>query len=1364
MKNRLTKLKSLIVLCSTVLATAAFGQVTQIFDGHSLTNLPLPAITNVDTATNYVGGVAPNAGNGDTAEFDGLLPGPLSLGYNGGWQSGPGASGVTLHMTANQTNSIYIDNLAALPNPPNFAINGIQLDSGAGALTIGSDSLVFNYAGRPGGANHQVINNSTNLVKIGSGFHMIAGGGSPFTFDFMGTGDFLIKTFLVTDNTPNNNTTFTVDTTGTVTWSPTPAAIGYLNAVAAVNVNSGLLIMTTNHPKIGNTPFLINGAFRFNAPGALQNISGAISGSGVLQVSNGTLSLSSTLSTFGGTNLLSGGTLIVNGAETVGSSGPLGSGGVISFAGGTLAYSVNNSFDYSARFDTAAGQLYSIDTAGQTLAFSNALTSAGGSFTKLGAGTLTLAGANTFTGPTTINGGKLVIQRSSGTGAITVADGAALGITENDSQIKPSTLTLGTTAGVVLEFNNVTNKTTPSLVAGTISAAGPVTININSGVFGTIGQTYPLFSWTSGSAPAVTLGSVSGAAGALSTNGNTIVLTITSTPYVWTGGASGAWDKTTSGNWVQSGNPVTFTDGVLALLDDTAAGTRSLTISGLVQPVSITVDNDGLPYSIASSPGNFIGGSGGLTMNGNGLLTLSGGANTNSGGTVINSGTVSVGVLANGGAPSDIGSASNSPAGLVLNGGVLQYTGPAVDIDRQFTLGSSGGTLDSSGTGALRLTNNTPVALSGTGPRTLTLTGTLADTNTLTANVANSSSGATALSKSGPGTWILTGTNAYSGLTTINNGVLQIGVGGGNGTIGTGPVDNNRGLDFNRSGTLTVSGAISGTGAVTNDGPGTVILAANNSYSGGTVINAGTVQIGTGGTSGSLNVGSQVIDNGTIVFNSKTPITISGFGANISGTGNVRIVTGTLKATGNNSYTGWTEIDSGATFQPSDGNSGIFSGVGSVITNNGTIFMTRQDAFVFGISNNIVGTGKLVVDTGNQNSGLVNLAGTNTYTGGTFIGGSGIVLGDGVTPNAGTILGNVVFTNTTGPSVNTFSQNKMLVFDYPGDFTFTNAILSRVSDGSSAANSGSVVQMGPGVLTLAGVNNYPGSTIVGTGTLRVGTGGTIGNIGTGDIVLTNNGTLIMNRSDSVTINGLIRDDVANGNGFGTFVQAGPGTVTLTATNTGTGPTTVSNGTLVVNSSVGGDLNVYGGTLVAGGAGVVGSLHVAGIMNIAAGGTLSVAVNKTLAVSNTLVTVDSGSINATGGTLNVADLGPSLAVGDRFVLFNAPVTGGNSLAVVSTFYTFNNNLAVDGSISVASIVQPAAPKINNVSLSGTNIVISATNNAGTGGGSYTLFGTNNLTAPLSTWPIISTGTFDNSGNLFLTNAVKNGANFFILRVP
>ena len=113
---------------------------------------------------------------------------------------------------------------------------------------------------------------------------------------------------------------------------------------------------------------------------------------------------------------------------------------------------------------------------------------------------------------------------------------------------------MGATAGATLEFFNVTNRTTaPIAVSGAITAAGPITVNISSGVF-VAGNTYPLISRGSGTpSPVVNPPTVSGTAGILFTNGNTIVLSIPAAPYTWTGGASGSWDATTTGDWQQGG-------------------------------------------------------------------------------------------------------------------------------------------------------------------------------------------------------------------------------------------------------------------------------------------------------------------------------------------------------------------------------------------------------------------------------------------------------------------------------------------------------------------------------------------------------------------------------------------------------------------------------------------------------------------------------------------------------------------------------------------------------------------------------------------------------------------------------------------
>ncbi len=223
-------------------------------------------------------------------------------------------------------------------------------------------------------------------------------------------------------------------------------------------------------------------------------------------MNQGTLALSGN-NTFIGTNYLAGGELIVARAENVGSTGPLGQNGIITFSGGTLGFSSANTFDYSPRFDTAAGQQFSFDVpSGLIVGFSNALTSSGGTLNKLGSGTLLLAGTNTYNGLTTVWAGKLVIQGQNANGPITVADGQTLGVVEDALVDAPGSLILGTTIGAILEFDNVMNvSTAPIAVSGAVTAAGPISFNIASGKFNTIGQTFPLLSWGSGLPPKIWL-------------------------------------------------------------------------------------------------------------------------------------------------------------------------------------------------------------------------------------------------------------------------------------------------------------------------------------------------------------------------------------------------------------------------------------------------------------------------------------------------------------------------------------------------------------------------------------------------------------------------------------------------------------------------------------------------------------------------------------------------------------------------------------------------------------------------------------------------------------------------------------------
>ena len=768
----------------------------------------------------------------------------------------------------------------------------------------------------------------------------------------------------------------------------------------------------------------------------------------------GTLTFGGASTFSGNINLTGTGELIAGSTENVGVSGPLGQGGTISFNGGTLGWNLANAFDYSSRFDTSANQAYNLDTGGASPTLATGLSSSGGTLTKLGGGTLTLAGANTYSGLTTVSVGQLLFQGTkSGTGNITVSDGATLGVVENGSQITPNTLTLGAATGMILEFNNVTNHTTATLAPNNLASAGTVTINVNSGRFILIGETFALLKWTSGSAPAVSLGFLAGAGGHLVTNVNEIDVVIDDPPYIWTGANSAIWDTATI-NWNRNALPTTWVNGHYALLDDSSTITN-ITLTGTITPTNASINNSSSPYSITNSPGNVIGGGGSLTKTGNGTLTLPGGANSYTGVTTIGGGVVGVDVLANGGSASDIGAASSATTNIVLNGGTLLYTGPGVSIDRLFSVGPGGATIDSEGAAALAFTNTGSLGMSGNGPRTLTLTGPNAFGDTIASAIVNHPAG-TSLKKTGLGTWILTGTNTYAGGTALASGTLQVGVGGPSGTMGNGNISTATGtsIDFQRAGTLTVPGAISGTASVINDGTGTVILANNNSYTGGTTINAGTLQVGNGGGTGSLNGGQPIVNNSLVVFNTAGSFTYQ-CGGLISGTGNVIVQGGGfIKAIGANTYTGWTRIDAGTTFQPHEGQDGAL--VSSVVTNNGTLRLVSQDA-TFIYAGPIVGSGRVQIGANNVNVGVITLTGTNTYTGGTFIGDNAIIFGDGSTPGAGSFVGNVTFTNNFDSSDD---QPRTLTFNRPAgdDFTFSGTITTNFT--SAQANLGIVQQNG----------------------------------------------------------------------------------------------------------------------------------------------------------------------------------------------------------------------------------------------------------------------------------------------------------------
>ncbi len=161
-------------------------------------------------------------------------------------------------------------------------------------------------------------------------------------------------------------------------------------------------------------------------------------------------------------------------------------------------------------------------------------------------------------------------------------------------------------------------------------------------------------------------------------------------------------------------------------------------------------------------------------------------------------------------------------------------TGPAGDSKL------SAGSLDGGGTFNL-------------GANELTVGGNNLSTN-VTGIIADGGSGGgtgARLVKTGTGTMTLSGANTYTGGTTISAGALQIGNGG---TIGSvlGNITNNAALIFNRSDAVTFGGAIGGSGTLVKTGLGVLTLTGTNTYTGGTTINSGLLQLGDSGNTGKI--------------------------------------------------------------------------------------------------------------------------------------------------------------------------------------------------------------------------------------------------------------------------------------------------------------------------------------------------------------------------------------------------------------------------------------------------------------------------------------------------------------------------------
>lgn len=1072
-----------------------------------------------------------------------------------------------------------------------------------------------------------------------------------------------------------------------------------------------------------------------------------ISGAGTLTQAGGGTTILTGGNSYTGTTFLQAGTLQIGNGAT---AGTLGSGAVVTSSGATLA--VNRSNDLTM-FNVISGP---------------------GSLKKQGAGNLSLRGANSFTGVTTIEQGVLTVNpvaatHTLGGGGDVVVEAAG---------------TLAFSAGSDFSFANVISGSGAVLRSGSSAVVTLTGSNSYTGstrlVTGVLGVQTLANGGTDSS-----IGAAAADAGNLVFDGGTLR---------YTGGGS-TTDRLFS---VGTGSAIIEANGSGALQFTNSgalgfngqSGTRLLALRG--------------SNTDANSLAAVIGDNGGATSvrkDGSGTWVLSG-ASTYSGSTRVLGGTLIVSSLADAGAASSIGAAGVSETNLVLSAGAtLRYTGSGDSIDRLFSVGTTGGTIDSSGTGALVFTGTGSMGFDGLNvARTLTLRGSNTGDNTISA-VIGSQGGATSLTKADAGKWVLNGDNTYSGLTTISAGTLQVGAGGVSGSLGSGNVTNNGALVVDRSDSISFGQTISGGGTFTQAGSGTTILSGVNTLTGVTTISAGTLQLGAGGTTGSI-ASTSIVNDGTLTINRSNAVTLT---ASISGSGGLtQQGSGTTTLAGALSYTGATVVSAGrlqSTVSVSIPNSdftiasgasvgtnatsgwsiGALDGAGTV-ENGGSSASTLT---VGGSGNSGTFTGLIqnggvsslsVVKTG---GGTQSFGSANTYTGRTTI--SGGVLSVDLLANGGVASGigassdlasNLVLDggslNYTGSGVSTdrrfdlgvsggglhasgsgavvwantaaigfHSQSGARALTLAGSSTAANTLSAVITDSDAPT---ALIKDGAGTWLLTSTNTYTGGTSLNGGVLRISSSNAVG---TGAITFAG-GVLEVTQSMSLD-NSLIVNDANNGvavnagtltingpiSGLHPLYKDGLGTLIIASASNSV-PTVVQNGTVqgaAANAGTRIDLSnatatfafnqidpgTYGGII--GGAGNITVAGAGGLVltgsNTYTGVTTITDGVLTLQNDDALGSTAGGILVLNGGTLELKD---DIVVGAEALQINGAGAAGQSGALVSS----SGANTYGGQITVTTNSSFAALPGSTLTLSG-GIVKNGTVATFTGGGTILIHG-------------------------------------------
>jgi len=902
----------------------------------------------------------------------------------------------------------------------------------------------------------------------------------------------------------------------------------YTNAIALagdarINAAAGRLTFANGY-------FTNNYNLVFGGAGDLLVSNSIYTGTGSLTKDGaGSLTLAGT-NTYTGATTISAGRLVLANAlaaqnSTVNNnvSGGLAFSNATTFIIGALA----GSLDFGLTNLTGSAVILSNGNNNASTTYSGAMSGAG-SLVKIGTGVLTLSGANTYTGTTTVNAGRIVV---SGTGSLSTS--TALMVANGGSYYyQPTSLGAQTLGGLVLGdgstigllWNNTPTNSSLTTAANITPVAG-VKVCIDMAGIPASGSTYTVLSGGAGSTlnnPTYFLLNSTNFTFAINKTATSVSITLTSAAPLasayWKGtttaGISNIWaasDGSTDGNWAASAG-----GAKQALIPGPGANVYISATSPTVAPVNTTLGADMAIGTLTIQD----------TVNGLGLLadghtlTIGAGITMNTGVPASSIGTPvtlsanqtwvnnSANTLTVSGAIGGAHSLTKSGSGTLILSAANTYSGVTTISSGQLILSHSlalqNSMVSNNVASGLVFSNVTTFIFGGlAGSVSLGLTNTAGSAVVLSCGNNNADSiysgvinGSGSLVKIGSGQMEITNTvSSYSGGTTVSGGLLKAsdltlgsgslalasagilynisGSGGGPGCYRS---DFGKNITLNAGGcirsgwaAMTVSGAIDGSGPLTIVNDNSVTLSnTGNSYSGDTIIGANG-----SGNNATLKLGaSGVIPNstgkGNVVFNA-------------SGGG-----TATLD------LAGYSETINGLT----SGGSG--SSVVDNTTGSGTYTLTvgdnNQSSVFSGMIKNTAGTLALA----KIGSGSLTLAGTNTFSGATTISAGRLILANALAAQNSTvnnnILGGLAFSNATIFIIGALAGSS--------DFGLTNFAGNSVtlSNGNNNASTtysgvmggaGSLVKNGTGVLTLSGANTYTGTTTVNAGRIVVSGAGSL---------------------------------------------------------------------------------------------------------------------------------------------------------------------------------------------------------------------------------------------------------------------------------